>query len=168
MDRLTKIFKMVEKYAGLNYQFYAEENTLSDLDNIKNQQRNCVSSAFDELLELYKTGELKNLAKLKDITSSIPLDELEAMCNAKNEGRYIIPPCKVWDKCYLLLEKDNNEFDIVESRLLRLTVKKDLVVAYCDFNCAEIGNTLEFYNDEIEKCIFATEEQAKKALEGLK
>ena len=82
------------------------------------------------------------------------------------ENGVIVPPCKVGDKTFLLLEKDNEKYDIVESECWRISRHKwgDIYSMYVD--CEVINNSLEFGSNEFGKTVFLTREEAEAKLKG--
>ena len=75
-------------------------------------------------------------------------------------------PCKVGDKTFLLLEKISGGYDIIESKCMKIVDNgygKDFSMF---FDCAEIGNTLEFDIYHFGKTVFLTREEAEQALKG--
>lgn len=80
------------------------------------------------------------------------------------ENGVIVPPCKVGDKVYLLLEKITGEYVVVES-ICKETHDKGFGKAYfMHIDCPEIGNTLEFYLEDFGKTVFFTKEEAQNEL----
>lgn len=80
------------------------------------------------------------------------------------ENGVIVPPCKVGEKCYMVLEKLTGGYEVVETKLICFKQKDDLIIASCFINAPLINNSIEFYNDEIHTSIFITKEEAEKAL----
>ena len=80
------------------------------------------------------------------------------------ENGVIVPPCKVGEKCYMVLEKLTGSYEVVETKLICFKQKDDLIIASCFINAPVINNSIEFYNDEIYTSIFCTKEEAEKAL----
>lgn len=76
----------------------------------------------------------------------------------------IVPPCKVGDTTFLLLEKLRGGYDIVESQCVCIAENKYGKVYSMAFDCAEIGNTLEYHNADFGRWVFLTKAQAEKAL----
>ncbi len=79
----------------------------------------------------------------------------------------IVPPCKVGDKTYLLLEKTSGGYDIVESQCVYISENKYSRAYSMDIDCAEVGNTLEFYLNDFGKWVFLTKEEAEEKLKEL-
>ena len=78
----------------------------------------------------------------------------------------IVPPCKVGDKTFLLLEKFNGKYDIVESECLRISQNKWGDVYSMYFDCGVIGNSLEFESNDFGKTVFLTREEALAKMKG--
>lgn len=85
-----------------------------------------------------------------------------------NRSEWVHLPCKVEDKTFLLLEKTSGGYDIVESKCVRITDNGYGKHYSMYFDCAELGNTLEFDIYDFGKWVFLTREEAEKALEGMK
>ena len=68
----------------------------------------------------------------------------------------IVPPCKVGDKTFLLLEKCIGGYDIVESECVRITDNGNCKYFSMAFDCVEIGNTLEFDIFDFGKTVLLT------------
>ena len=79
----------------------------------------------------------------------------------------ILPPCKVGDKTYLLLEKISGGYDIVESKCVYIAENKYGRVYSMDIDCDEVGNTLEFRLDDFGRWVFLTKEEAEERLKEL-
>lgn len=80
----------------------------------------------------------------------------------------VVLPCKVGDKTFLLLEKTNGGYDIVESKCVRIVGNGYGKYYSMAFDCDEIGNTLEFGACDFGRSVFLTKEEAEKALERSK
>ena len=76
----------------------------------------------------------------------------------------IVPPCKVGDKTFLLLEKIAGECDIVESKCVKVVDNGYSRLYSMYFDCKEIGNSLEFELDDFDKTVFLTREKAEQKL----
>lgn len=76
----------------------------------------------------------------------------------------IVPPCKVGDKTFLVLQKTSGGYDIVESKCVRITDNGYGKYYSMAIDCPEIGNTLEFGIYDFGKFVFLTKEEAEKAL----
>lgn len=85
----------------------------------------------------------------------------------EEQGKLLKLPCAVGDEVYLLLEKMTGGFDILKSRFLKYTMTDKCVSfsVWCD--CKEIGNALEFSENDFGKTVFLTEEAAEAALKEL-
>lgn len=82
------------------------------------------------------------------------------------EDGVIVPPCKVGDKTFLLLEKVTGGFDIVESSCVKITDNGWGKQYSMYINCEEIGNTIEFCLSDFDRYVFLTKEEAEKALKA--
>ena len=78
----------------------------------------------------------------------------------------IVPPCKVGDKTFLLLEKIRGGYDIVESYCVKITDNGYGKYFSMAIDCVEIGNSLEFDLCDFGKTVFLTREEAEAALKG--
>lgn len=78
----------------------------------------------------------------------------------------IVPPCKVGDKTFLLLEKTGGDYNIVDSECVYVAENKYSKVYSMAFDCPAIGNTLEYHLDDFGRWVFLTKEEAEAALEG--
>ena len=76
----------------------------------------------------------------------------------------IVPPVKVGDKTFLLLEKTSGGYDIVESECVKIYENAFNRVYSMAIDCVEIGNTLEFHLNDFGESVFLTKEEAEKAL----
>lgn len=76
----------------------------------------------------------------------------------------IVPPCKVGDKTYLLLEKLKGGYDIVVSKCVEISENENGKWFSMYFDCVDIGNSIEFQIEDFGKTVFLTREQAEKAL----
>lgn len=76
----------------------------------------------------------------------------------------IVPPCKVGDKTFLLLEKIMGGYDIVESQCVRICDNGYGKVYSMDIDCVEIDHTLECRLDDFGVWVFLTKEDAEQAL----
>lgn len=93
---------------------------------------------------------------------------LEDIADYLLENGVIVPPCKLGDKVYLLLEKITGEYVVVESICKEMHNKGFGMAYFMHIDCAEIGNRLEFYLEDFGKTVFLTKEEAQKALEGVR
>ena len=76
----------------------------------------------------------------------------------------IVPPCKVGDKTFLLLEKLIGGWDVVESYCCKIE-EKGRGKRYSMFiDCMDIGNTLECDLGDFGQWVFLTKEEAEQAL----
>ncbi len=114
------------------------------------------------------TTEGDSVNERLDIVRDIPTDRLKEIADAYREHRELEIPVRVGSVVYLLMENlVTGETDIVPSRLLRVVWRFDSTPIYsCYVNCREIGNTLEYYEQDFGKEVFATREEAEKALAG--
>lgn len=85
-----------------------------------------------------------------------------------DRSEWVHLPCKVGEKTFLLLERTSGGFDIVKSKCIRITDNGYGKRYSMYFDCAEIGNTLEYDIDDFGKWVFLTREEAEKALEKKK
>lgn len=108
----------------------------------------------DRLIEILKVP----------IYPKIGADPAEVVADYLLANGVIVPPCKIGDKTFLLLEKTNGGFDIVESRCVRITDNGYGKYYSMAFDCVEIGNTLEFGICDFGRYVFLTKEEAEKAL----
>ena len=77
----------------------------------------------------------------------------------------IVPPCKVGNETFLLLERTDGGWDIIESKCVRVVDNGCERVYSMAFDCPEIGNTLEFALRDFGKWVFLTREEAEQALQ---
>ena len=121
----------------------------------------------ERLIELLNDMQDKGYVQAKNE------DEISCHVSNKNIAQYllengvIVPPCKVGDKVYLLLEKITGEYVVVESICKEIHDKGFGRAYFMHIDCPEIGNTLEFYLEDFGKTVFLTYEEAQKALEGV-
>lgn len=76
----------------------------------------------------------------------------------------IVPPCKVGDKTYLLLEKVKGGYDIVVSKCVEISENENGKWFSMYFDCVDIGNSIEFQSEDFGKTVFLTREEAERAL----
>jgi hypothetical protein len=84
------------------------------------------------------------------------------------ENGVVVPPCKVGDKTFLLLEKLNGDYDIVESKCVRITDNGYGKYCSMSIDCKEIGNTLECGICDFGKWVFLTKEDAEQKLKEMR
>lgn len=77
-------------------------------------------------------------------------------------------PYDIGDNVWLLLEKDDSQWDVVPSRFLKYQYHGSVELFSFYINCALIGNTLEFSREELVGTVFTTKEEAEKALKEAK
>lgn len=88
----------------------------------------------------------------------MPLDQLAELIRAKQEGRVIVPPCKVGDKVYVCFSRTR----VIECKVARIIIE----------NIEEIGMSFICYGGmrfdmrHWGKTVFLTREEAEEALEG--
>lgn len=76
----------------------------------------------------------------------------------------IVPPCKVGDETYLLLEKVRGGYGILESKCVGISENKSGKRYSMYFDAVAIGNSLEYREEDFGKTVFLTEAEAEKAL----
>jgi hypothetical protein len=79
----------------------------------------------------------------------------------------IVPPCKVGDKTFLVLQKISGGYDIVESKCVRITDNGYGKYYSMAIDCPEIGNTLEFDIYDFGKFVFLTREEAEEKIKEM-
>lgn len=110
----------------------------------------------------YVREVLKKLAAYED--SGLSPEQVQEMAKVKAEGRLVELPCKVGDKVWILLERnDNDKTDVVESKVVRIMQTPNGMFLSCWIDAPLIENTLEFDISEIGKTVFLTKEAAEKA-----
>lgn len=92
----------------------------------------------------------------------------EAIADHLLANGVIVPPCKVGDKTFLVLQKISGGYDIVESKCVRITDNGYGKYYSMAIDCPEIGNTLEFGIYDFGKRVFLTKEEAEAKLKELK
>jgi hypothetical protein len=117
----------------------------------------------DRLIELLKKAD-KN-ASDKGITDYV--DAIADNADYLLANGVIVPPCKVGNTAFLLLEKLRGGYDIVESKCVRICENEYIKVYSMAFDCAEIGNTLEYDHQDFGKWVFLTKEEAEAKLKGM-
>lgn len=80
----------------------------------------------------------------------------------------VVMPCKVGDKTFLLLEKINGGYDVVESKCVRITDNGYGKYYSMSIDCKEIGNTLECGICDFGKWVFLTKEEAEQKLKEMR
>lgn len=110
----------------------------------------------DRLVEIVKSSLMKHIDKSCKLAENIT-DDLLA------EG-VIVPPCKVGDKTYLLLEKLKGGYDIVVSKCVEISENENGKWFSMYFDCVDIGNSIEFQSEDFGKTVFITREEAEKSL----
>ncbi len=113
----------------------------------------------DKLIEL-----IEEAAQMWDEN---PLGSFDEVCaDHLIANGVIVPPVKVGDETFLLLERTSGGFDILDSKCVRETANGAGRVFSMYIDCPEIGNTLEYRLDDIGKTVFLSREDAEKALRG--
>lgn len=112
----------------------------------------------ERLIKFIKNSLIKHIDKSCLLAENIA-DDLLA------DG-IIVPPCKVGDKTFLLLEKIRGGYDIVESYCVKITDNGYGKYFSMAIDCVEIGNSLEFDLCDFGKTVFLTREEAEAALKG--
>ena len=82
------------------------------------------------------------------------------------ENGVIVPPCKVGDKTFLLLEETNGDYDIVESKCVRITDSGYGKYYSMSINCRAM--TLECGICDFGKGVFLTKEEAEQKLKEVR
>jgi len=118
-----------------------------------------VKSICNEYEHIVLQRVLEHFKTIATVTSSIPIYELEAMCKAKNEGRLIILPCHVGKILYII---DNGEIEKCIANSICGTVG---ILAHI---FSKKDTSILVRNGDIGKMVFFSQEDAEKALEGLK
>ena len=108
------------------------------------------------------TEILKAYTKKHNIMASVVI--LEEYAEELLANGVIVPPCKVGDKTFLLLEKTSGGYDVVESECVCIAENKFDRVYSMAFDCVEIGNTLEFHLNDFGRWVFLTKEEAEAKL----
>lgn len=110
-----------------------------------------------------------------DSIMEMPLDEMAELIRAKQEGRIIVPPCKVGDTAYRITRLYNGETIIVEGIVFEfaITHESSLKDTYRFYFWAQPDETYtsrkhslwcEFV--DFGKTVFLTREEAERALKG--
>lgn len=100
---------------------------------------------------------MKNRPLISSV-ASLPIDEVIDLVKAKEEGRLIVPPCKVGSKVYFA---DNEH----HSAFIGNIVSYSLDAAHLWFNCHyECGLNIWHPIEDFGKTVFLTREEAEKAL----
>lgn len=81
-----------------------------------------------------------------------------------DRSEWVHLPCKVGDKTFLLLEKTSGGYNIIESKCVRITDIGYGKYYSMYFDCAALGNTLEFDIYDFGKWVFLTRKEAEQAL----
>ena len=102
----------------------------------------------------------------KEIGASFVKGFLDKFADNILDDGWMRPPVKVGDKTFLLLEKFNGKYDIVESECWRISQHKwgDVYSMYFDWDA--IGNSLEFESNDFGKTVFTSREEAEAKLKG--
>ena len=115
----------------------------------------------DRLIELVDKAKEEYAGDVTDHTETDYI--VECLLN----NGVIVPPCKVGDKTFLLLEKTSGGYDIVESKCVKIYENAFNRVYSMALACAEIGNTLEFYLNDFGRWVFLTKEEAEERLKKI-
>jgi hypothetical protein len=97
-----------------------------------------------------------------EVTKSIPLDRLEAICTAEMDGRLVVLPCKVGDTVYLL---DDGYGNPVEAETDYWMTGENGLIGSVVFGT---GQRMKFIDRRIGKTVFLTREEAEAALKEVK
>jgi len=103
----------------------------------------------------------------------IPLDELAELIRAKQDGRIIVPPCKVGDTYYTIQRYCNTDpYDTEKEPVMAWDCEKYCGRSDCSFSEYRIEEhkfgTVDFIlrtERDFGKTVFLTKEEAEKALE---
>ena len=112
----------------------------------------------DRLIELLNDSFAEQYEKRCLLTAQHTADRLLA-------AGVVVPPCKVGDKTYLLLEKLKGGYAIVVSKCVEISENENGKWFSMYIDCVDIGNSIEFQSDDFGKTVFLTKEEAEKALE---
>ena len=104
---------------------------------------------------------------LADSGCSADLETYEELADYLLANGVIVPPCKVGDKTFLLLEKTRGGYDIIESQCVRFVDNGYIKCYSMAYDCVEIDNTLEFYICDFGKTVFLTKEEAESKLKEM-
>lgn len=120
----------------------------------------------NKLAELIKQAKSKMFIK----TFTCELERNMFVADYLLANGVILPPCKVGDKTFLLLEKVCGGYDIVESYCARILDNGNgkIYSMFYDFGQIEMGNSLEFRICDFGKTVFLTKEETEEKLRELK
>ena len=124
----------------------------------------------DRLIELFKKTEYTPFPEMtmkSNLGNQFTEYALNCIVDELLANGVIVPPCKVGDKTFLLLEKTSGGYDIVESKCVKIYENAFNRVYSMALACAEIGNTLEFYLNDFGRWVFLTKEEAEERLKKI-
>jgi hypothetical protein len=100
----------------------------------------------------------------KPIFPKVGVDLSEVVADYLLDNGVIVPPCKVGDKTHLLLERVRGGYDILESKCVRIFENENGKWYSMYIDAVDIGNSLEFHEEDFGKTVFLSREEAEKAL----
>ena len=119
----------------------------------------------EEVLPKDKADEIAlKLMRLADLESLCSYDRLRKLAEADKDGRVVVPPCKVGQRVFALLDTDKH---ISECEVKRIGLGNEIGFAGLEPIGArgrEYGVSLNGFG----KTVFLTREEAEKALEAMK
>jgi hypothetical protein len=120
----------------------------------------------DRLVELIETAKKEWWEKTGHRQTSKA--EADYISDHLIENGVVVPPCKVGDKTFFLLEKINGGYDVVESKCVRITDNGYGKYYSMSISCPEIDNTLECGISDFGKWVFLTKEEAEQKLKEMR
>lgn len=136
-------------------------------DNFEHVPLNVSINVADSLLGegaiLVDTNKVDFVTNRKPIQTALgmPLDELSSLIKAKEEGRIIVPPCKVGDTVYY----PSFNIGMVLSYKV-VSIKLNSKGLYIVLDSRLRNEQMTHRATQIGKTVFLTQEEAEKALKG--
>lgn len=117
----------------------------------------------ERLIELIRNAPRKDVV-YGNVKLDKPAQTVQSIADHLLANGVIVPPCKVGDKTFLLLEKTMGGYDILESQCVRTCDNGYGKVYSMYIDCVEIDHTLECRLDDFGVWVFLTKEEAEQAL----
>ncbi len=116
--------------------------------------------------------KLRTFRHYEDKFGDRPAKRWDELCNAEDQGRLIVLPCKVGDTVYALWPVPTSAkyvIYIAEVKETRIAARMNRVlISFILEPIAFRGRRHEFFESDFGKLVFYSREEAEKALEGMK
>lgn len=100
-----------------------------------------------------------------DSVMGMPLDEVADLIKAKQEGRIIVPPCKVGNAIFFCVsecyEPGKQKINILDGEVVSFSLQEEGIWAFCRYKC---GLTYWHLIEDFGKTVFLTKAEAENSL----